>query len=92
MEQTHLTIKEQVGHFNLDIIEELDDRIVKLKPNIWIPIDKRDYETKLAVIKDWIDLDILLPYELVLSEDYKSFKKRLKFELEPKLKPYKRKL
>jgi hypothetical protein len=32
--------------------------------------------TKLAVIKDWIDKDILQPYYLVLSEDYGQFIKR----------------
>ena len=78
--------------YNLDIISSLDKFVQKMPCGIWYPITEQDYETKLAVIKDWIDLDILLPYELVLSEDYKSFKKRLKFELEPKLKPYKRKL
>ena len=62
-------------HFNHDIIKKLDDFILTMPLDKWYSISGNDYETKLEVIKDWIDKDILTPYQLTLNESKTSFKK-----------------
>jgi hypothetical protein len=52
----------------------MDEFIMTMKPDVWFKI--REDETKLAVVKDWIYKDLLQPYYLTLSNDYKSFIKR----------------
>lgn len=61
-------------HFNHEIIPKMDQFIKDMPINKWFSIGGD--ETKLAVIKDWIDKDILQPYYLTLSTDNKSFIKR----------------
>lgn len=70
------TLTKKIYHFNHSVISKLDRFIKEMPKNKWFKIDSDDYETKLAVIKDWIDKDILQPDYLLLSEDYKSFIKR----------------
>ena len=47
-----------------------------MKLDKWYSIEGVDYETKLAVIKDWIEKDCLTGYYLTLSEDHKRFMQR----------------
>ena len=61
-------------HFNHETIKKMDGFIMTMKPDVWFKI--REDETKLAVVKDWIYKDLLQPYYLTLSNDYKSFIKR----------------
>lgn len=60
--------------FNHETVKKMDQFIQDMPINKWFSIG--DDETKLAVIKDWIDKDLLRPYYLTLSTDYKSFIKR----------------
>lgn len=71
----HLT-QQKTFHFNHSVISKLDKFILEMPKNKWFKIEGSDHETKVAVIKDWIEKDILQPGYLVLSEDYKSFIKR----------------
>lgn len=60
--------------YNLEVVAKLDKFILEMPCNKWFNLN--DDETKLAVVKDWIEKDILQPYYLALSNDYKSFIKR----------------
>jgi hypothetical protein len=64
----------QISRFNHDTIKKLDEFIMVMPLDIWYKIGED--ETKLAVIKDWIDKDLLQPDYLTLSEDHQSFIKR----------------
>ena len=61
--------------YNLDIVEEFDKAILRMPIDKWFIISEKDRETKIAIIKDWIDKDILTPYQLTLNESKTSFKK-----------------
>ena len=61
-------------HFNHETIAKMDKFILEMPCDKWFNLNND--ETKLAVVKDWIEKDILHPYYLTLSTDYKSFIKR----------------
>lgn len=61
------------SRYNHDIIQKLDKFILEMPTDKWFKTELD--ETKIAVIKDWIDKDLLKPYILTLSYDYKYFKK-----------------
>jgi hypothetical protein len=60
--------------YNHDIIAKMDKFILSMPYDVWFKLG--DDETKLAVVKDYIELKCLWPSYLTLSEYYKSFIKR----------------
>lgn len=68
-------IKANRFRFNHDIIPKLDKFIIEMPINRWYKITGDNHQTNIAVIKDYIDKDLLWPEYLSFNEDYTMFMK-----------------